>query len=361
MTKKLTKEDVNKKLALINSPIRLSGIYINSYTKAEFTCIAKGHKTTMKPNAAMHSKYGCKKCSGRGKITTEEASKKLLKHGFKLLEEMRGNKEKHKMQCLKCKTISNPSYSNVINGFSTCQTCKKENLHERYLKKLKQIDSDFIPTERYIKGNVRIEHICRTCGYIKPLEPNSTSERGYKCPFCLLKNYVDTIPDLEQEFWCDIKEFEGLYQVSTKGRIKALAKIREKNNSYIFYSAKIMIPKNDKDGYKEIGLYKNGHTTHHRVHRLVAEAFIPNPENKPQVNHMDEVKSNNSIENLEWVTCLENNRYGSKAKAFICNETGKIYYFQVDAAKDLDIERSNVSAVLIGIQKHAKGYTFSYI
>ena len=98
------------------------------------------------------------------------------------------------------------------------------------------------------------------------------------------------------ELWKDVKDYEGLYQVSTLGRVRSLdkyvnAKIR--NVDKVLKRGKILKPNYDKDGYLRVYLYKNGKGTNFLVHRLVVEAFIPNPDNLPCVNHKDEDKTNN--------------------------------------------------------------------
>ena len=105
-----------------------------------------------------------------------------------------------------------------------------------------------------------------------------------------------------KEVWKDIKDYEGLYQVSNLGRIKSLSRFHYtgwgKNKGYI-KKEKILKPRYDKKGYQMVVLYKNGIGKNFKVHRLVAEAFIPNPNNLPQINHKDEIKRNNIFTNLE--------------------------------------------------------------
>ena len=99
------------------------------------------------------------------------------------------------------------------------------------------------------------------------------------------------------EVWKDVLGYEGLYQVSSLGRVKRLHKNGKEN---------ILTGKKDKDGYTEIILSKSRKKKYFRLHRIVADAFIPNPANKPQINHKDRDKQNNTVANLEWVTGSEN-------------------------------------------------------
>lgn len=115
---------------------------------------------------------------------------------------------------------------------------------------------------------------------------------------------------MEQEIWKDIEGYEGLYQISNLGEVKALP--RNINNQFKNkeYNLKKII---NKDGYYVINLKNSNHKNKiHRINRLVAMAFIPNPENKLQVNHIDGNKKNNKVENLEWCTAKENKQHAQK-------------------------------------------------
>ena len=113
-----------------------------------------------------------------------------------------------------------------------------------------------------------------------------------------------------KEIWKDIKGYEGLYQVSNLGRIKSL---KNDNIKYGHYKEFIISQNNNNSfNYWRCGLCKNGVVKKYAIHRLVAEAFISNPYNLPQVNHIDGNKSNNTINNLEWVTCSENIQHSFK-------------------------------------------------
>lgn len=120
------------------------------------------------------------------------------------------------------------------------------------------------------------------------------------------------------EVWKDIKGFEGLYQVSNLGNIKHLPYsqpyIGRWGNLVIRKKKELMLkpaPMKRSNGYLGVTLYKNGKRCTRSVHRLVAEAFVPNPNNLPQVNHKDENKLNNESVNLEWCTSQYNINYGT--------------------------------------------------
>lgn len=114
------------------------------------------------------------------------------------------------------------------------------------------------------------------------------------------------------EEWRDIKGYEGLYQVSNIGKVKSLARtVMRSNGRLMTIRERILKLRPDKGGYVRVCLSKDAVETDYFVHRLVAIAFIDNPHNLPEVNHKDENKKNNSVDNLEWCTSLYNNNYGS--------------------------------------------------
>ena len=109
------------------------------------------------------------------------------------------------------------------------------------------------------------------------------------------------------EIWKPIVGYEGLYEVSNLGNVRSL-------NYNGTGEIKIMKPGISKNGYLQVLLYINGKRKMYKVHRLVAQAFIPNPDNKPQINHKSEDKTLNTVDNLEWTTAKENTNWGTCIK-----------------------------------------------
>lgn len=120
------------------------------------------------------------------------------------------------------------------------------------------------------------------------------------------------------EVWKDIQGYEGLYQVSNLGRVRSLERITKRFNGFKICEYKdgnkiLKLSKNNK-GYLTIGLCKDGKEKKCKVHRLVAQAFIPNLYGLPQINHKDENKENNIVSNLEWCNNKYNSSYGTRGK-----------------------------------------------
>ena len=158
----------------------------------------------------------------------------------------------------------------------------------------------------------------------------------------------------------DIKGYEGLYAVTSCGKV------------WSYRSKKFLKLGKNYWGYKQAILSKNGKTKAFSVHRLVAEAYIPNPDNKPQVNHKNEVKTDNYINNLEWVTHKENCNYGThneriseklkkvKCKPVLCVELNKVFESTLAAEAETGVSNSNISSVCNGRRKTAGGYHWQY-
>lgn len=123
------------------------------------------------------------------------------------------------------------------------------------------------------------------------------------------------------ETWKDVKGYEGAYQVSNLGNVRSLdrsTEVRKGNNTYtLVLKGKVLQPLVRNHGYLGVQLFDRLQATNARgmrtvsIHRLVAEAFVPNPDGLPEVNHKDEDKTNNRADNLEWMNHIENTRYGT--------------------------------------------------
>lgn len=153
------------------------------------------------------------------------------------------------------------------------------------------------------------------------LETSTIARKGLKIDYLLFENFdisqikikLNLIENLKGEIWLPIIGYEEIYEVSNKGRIKVLERQINVRYGTSIRKEKLIKPSLNKVvNYLYIGLHKDGKYTNSRIHRLVAEAFIPNPENKREVNHINGDKLNNSVENLEWNTPLENTRNAFK-------------------------------------------------
>ncbi len=112
--------------------------------------------------------------------------------------------------------------------------------------------------------------------------------------------------DTEKEIWENILNYEGFYQISNLGNVRSLDRFITINNKLSFKKGKIMVVSENNKEYKQISLSKNNKLKTFKIHRLIALAFIPNPNNYPYVNHIDGNKKNNNIINLEWCTAQMN-------------------------------------------------------
>ena len=160
------------------------------------------------------------------------------------------------------------------------------------------------------------------------------------------------------ETWKSIAGYEGLYEVSDQGRVKSLK----------YGNEKILKPGKDIYGYLHVVLYKDGHTKQLLVHRLVAESFIPNPNNLDTVNHKDEVKTNNVASNLEWMSREDNVAYSrpqwaKRSVQMFDKSTGELlatFPSTREAERVTGINQGNISKCCNGKLKSAGGYVWKY-
>jgi hypothetical protein len=170
------------------------------------------------------------------------------------------------------------------------------------------------------------------------------------------------------EIWKDIAGYEGLYQVSNFGRVKSL-NYRKTGKEAIL---KLRVA-HKRHNYMDVALTKRGITKRHKVHRLVAVAFIPNPNNLPHINHIDCDVTNNLVDNLEWCDAKYNVNYGGRAVKFgkkvghrvaQCDSFGNVvntFYSIRAAARELNLANTNIVAAIQGKQKTCGGFIWKKI
>ncbi len=154
----------------------------------------------------------------------------------------------------------------------------------------------------------------------------------------------------------DIKNYEGLYAVTEDGKV------------WSYKSNKFMAP-SQNNGYLFVNLYKEHKLKKAYIHRLVAEAYLPNPNNYLEVNHVDENKDNNALSNLEWCTRQYNNSYGTRneriskalGKPVLCVELDRVFRSVKEAAKQLNINSPGIFRALRGGTEKAYGYHWRYV
>lgn len=181
------------------------------------------------------------------------------------------------------------------------------------------------------------------------------------------------------EEWKDILGFEGLYRISNTGRVLSVKRTGRLQDKELKIA-------HDGNGYCYVVLRKNNKSFMRKIHRLVAQAFIPNNDNLPEVNHKDENKDNNNVDNLEWCTRKYNNSYGtrlqklsiahkgkivsdetkrkisnSKSTPVKCIETGIIYQSANEASIHTGANSNSIRRVCNGKKKTTKGFHWEYV
>lgn len=171
----------------------------------------------------------------------------------------------------------------------------------------------------------------------------------------------------KKEIWRDVKGYEGLYQISNIGRVKSLSRtVYRADQKPLPVKEKILKFAKDKDGYLIVCLHSmTGKQKNHKVHRLVAEAFIDKVTGKTLINHKDGIKSNNFVDNLEWCDNSDNILHsyytlGNLIKPVRCVETGQTYPSVSDCGRQNDVDGSWISqSCRNGIA--CKGQHYEYI
>lgn len=150
----------------------------------------------------------------------------------------------------------------------------------------------------------------------------------------------------------DVVGYEGLYAVTSCGKV------------YGYKRKKFLNPRRNRDGYLRVNLSKNGELKTYFVHRLVQEAYLPNPEGLLEVNHKDENKENNALQNLEWCDRSYNINYGNRtqktSKPIYCVELNRTFDGARIAARELGLDQSGVTKCCKGKQKTCGGYHWRY-
>jgi len=188
-----------------------------------------------------------------------------------------------------------------------------------------------------------------------------------------------------EEIWKWIDGYEDMYQISNLGRVRSVdrfvyCEVSPNKLQHIF--GKVLKIRTDKKGYSVVYLSKDGKQKVGKIHRLVANAFIPNPLNLPQVNHIDGSKSNNHVENLEWCTNSYNQKHawehglqpsyeesngrGRPAQPvamldLMSGDTLREFNTLASAGRETGINQYNIRSVCMGFRNHAGGYGWKFI
>lgn len=190
-----------------------------------------------------------------------------------------------------------------------------------------------------------------------------------------------------KEIWKDVMGYEGFYQISNLGRVKSLQRghfVNDKRGRFYPRIQKEIILRNltNSVGYVQVNLHKNGKCKIHSNHRLVATHFLPNLENKKQVNHKNGIKSDSRLENLEWCTASENGLHGYRVLGHIAWQKGntgkntptakqviqktlegevvKVWDCASDAVREFGFDSGSITRVCQGKSKYHKGYKWEY-
>ena len=150
----------------------------------------------------------------------------------------------------------------------------------------------------------------------------------------------------EGEIWKDVHGYEGLYKVSNKGNVYSVRRLNSRGRKC---GGRMVKPRHHVGGYLRVSLYENGIKKDELVHRLVLEAFVDNPNNLPEVNHLDEDKTNNELSNLEWCTREYNNNHGTR--------TERVTQIQSRKVKGVNVENGEIIRFKSTMEAGRNGYS----
>lgn len=192
-----------------------------------------------------------------------------------------------------------------------------------------------------------------------------TDDKVYDLPPTISKSATcDDAVNVSEEVWKPIENYEGYYEVSNKGNVRSVERIVKSGRGYRTVSSTILKPSLGEWGYEIVSLCKDNKHLTQRVNRLVAQTFIPNPNNYPQVNHIDGNKLNNCVENLEWCNASQNmlhchmNGLSGWGTPIRIVETGEVFNSITNCARAINGHVSLIRACLDGKRKTHNGYHF---
>ena len=173
--------------------------------------------------------------------------------------------------------------------------------------------------------------------------------------------------------WRNVVGYDGLYEVSSDGVVRSLPRVCHKMEGKVLkeyiYLGKVLTPSSDRKGYQKVKLYKGGKGKVKFVHRLVLEAFRSNHQRLPQINHINEDKSDNRLCNLEWCSASYNVNYGKRNKTLekpveqMKKDRVVIGVFKstCEASRKTGVNQRNISQNCLGKRKSAGGYIWHYL
>lgn len=212
--------------------------------------------------------------------------------------------------------------------------------------------------DKYIGGVESYEKVCSTCHRLLPaseffFNTNTSDNCSCSCKECYaVETSVgsdNVVEDLQGEIWKDVVGYEEYAEVSNLGRVLIKERLFDNGVNKCYKPMRLATISKNKHGYATITLHVKGKTVRLLVHRLVAQAFIPNTHNLPCVNHKDENKVNNCVYNLEWCDREYNNNYGTRNERISIANKGK---FTIKMKKHLDNVKENMKTPIAQFDKN---------